>query len=610
MQSNYYENAFALIIGISKYDSNKIGNLKEASKDARKLYNHLKDVGGYVSENLILLQNKSVTIERIAESYGKISHKINDNSTLIFFFAGHGEVKIDGKRCLPLYGYSPEDYNSFLPENEIIEMFNDIKANKVLFLFDCCASGEMARGEDDDNDENNGISQNLIEKLVSTSTPSKGRVLIASSLPEQPSWEIKEVGGIFTHCLLSALYGNCKKANRQSIHLIDLMGYLIENIPVTAVEYDKVQRPCIKTSIFNEDFPICLPPSTCDICGCGAKLPKKFITIIRNLDESWLFFETKLAECLENRRLESRFAYRGAKVTQKYIELLDSTGYKVFSHTARLLDENIAFIIDETLNNEKTTRLISLGVGDGTKDAVIISELLRKTRGLLEYWIIDISDDMIKAGVRGIQRKLSDEDYKRLDLKIYQCDFMDLPDIADAMTKDKRNLFFLLGNTIGNFPEASLLSKINRVMKKDDLLLIDSQLKREGELTKEEENEFKQMYGSSKHRDYIAEILMQANIEIPEYGKIAPRVHYETDEDIFEDWGRVTLAQEFHVKSKRTINCGGRDILLTKGRILIIYTNKYTKSVMIRLLEEQQFKLVTEEPFCYKDNYGLFLVTK
>jgi uncharacterized SAM-dependent methyltransferase len=187
---------------------------------------------------------------------------------------------------------------------------------------------------------------------------------------------------------------------------------------------------------------------------------------------------------------------------------------------------------------------------------------------------------------------------------------MDLPDIADAMTKDKRNLFFLLGNTIGNFPEASLLSKINRVMKKDDLLLIDSQLKREGELTKEEENEFKQMYGSSKHRDYIAEILMQANIEIPEYGKIAPRVHYETDEDIFEDWGRVTLAQEFHVKSKRTINCGGRDILLTKGRILIIYTNKYTKSVMIRLLEEQQFKLVTEEPFCYKDNYGLFLVTK
>ncbi|MCL2637515.1 MAG: L-histidine N(alpha)-methyltransferase [Oscillospiraceae bacterium] len=603
----FYKNAYALIIGIGKYDSDKIGNLRESSKDARKFYEHLKSVGGYNTENLMLLQNKAVTKTGIIEAYNKISLKIDDESTLIFFFAGHGEVLLNENYCLPLYAYSPDNENSYLPESTIVEIFNDVKANNVLFLFDCCSSGVLARGDENDNDDNNGLSQDLIEKLVSTDTLNKGRVLIASSLPEQPSWEIKEVGGIFTHCLLNGLCGDCKKTNKQSIHLLDLIGYLMESVPETAIKYQRKQKPCVKTSILNADFPVCLPNVFDD--NNNNKLHKKFITIIRSIEENWLSFEEKFAECLENKQLESRFAYRRAKVTQKYIELLHSTGYTLFSHTTRLLEENVTSVTDEALNHEKTTRLISLGVGDGTKDAIIINEFLKKTRGVLEYWIIDISEDMIKAGVKGIQQKLSDEDYERLDLKIYQWDFMDLPEIAEAITKDKRNLFFLLGNTLGNFPEASLLSKINKVMKKGDLFLIDNQLKREGKLTKEEENELKQMYGSSKHRDYIGEILKQASITIPKDGKILPRVHYDTSEELFEDYRRVTIAQEFHVNSKRTVKLGERDILLTKGRILVLYSNKYTKSVMIRLLEEQQFKIVNE-PFYYKESYGLFLVTK
>jgi len=219
---------YAIIIGISDYNSKLISNLQNASSDANLLYDYLTNSGGYNSDNLYLFKNEDVTVSNIQNAYSEITDKMDDDSLLLFFFSGHGASKND-RFYLPLYGYEADDENTFFMDDEIVKLFHHVNAKRVLFLFDCCNSGDLARKDEDENDS--GITLELMERLTENSSTAS-RVLVASSLPKQSSWEVNQLKmGIFTSCLLNAFKGGCKHAANANIYLFDLIDYLINEIP-------------------------------------------------------------------------------------------------------------------------------------------------------------------------------------------------------------------------------------------------------------------------------------------------------------------------------------------------------------------------------------------
>ena len=104
-----YDNSYALIIGIDKYEN--VSNLDYAVKDANSVASLLKDNFNFPSENVKILLNDEATLINVKNSLEEISLSAKVNDRVLIYFAGHGEtddlpdggemgylLPIDGKR--------------------------------------------------------------------------------------------------------------------------------------------------------------------------------------------------------------------------------------------------------------------------------------------------------------------------------------------------------------------------------------------------------------------------------------------------------------------------------------------------------------------------------
>ena len=97
IQSSRSGEVYAVIIGISKYQDNRIRDL-EADKNALKFKSFLtSERGGKVPEDHIrLLVNEQATAAAIKETLARLPKIPEPDDTLILFFSGHaGEYEID-----------------------------------------------------------------------------------------------------------------------------------------------------------------------------------------------------------------------------------------------------------------------------------------------------------------------------------------------------------------------------------------------------------------------------------------------------------------------------------------------------------------------------------
>ena len=169
------------------------------------------------------------------------------------------------------------------------------------------------------------------------------------------------------------------------------------------------------------------------------------------------------------------------------------------------MSKNMDIYVEKILSaNNSDLRVICFGIGDGQKDVMLLERLLQKVTGRLEYWIVDISFEMMKAGLNNIKVRLGRNQFDRLDIKYFQMDFMNIDEFFRDVAGTKQNFYLLLGNTLGNFPENTLLSKIHGIMHKNDFLLIDNQLKTSTKkLTESQKLKLKEIYDAPKYDEYI-----------------------------------------------------------------------------------------------------------
>jgi uncharacterized caspase-like protein/galactitol-specific phosphotransferase system IIB component len=151
----WYENQFAIVIGIDRYHNEQLETLQNAVNDARAISDMLKRLGF----DMLELYNREATKRNIINAISQISRQTKNNDSHIFYFAGHGKgfTLENGERV----GYIlPYDTNLSIYENDIIayddeaiplstikKYAKNMKAKHIALIFDSCFSGlAMKRG--------------------------------------------------------------------------------------------------------------------------------------------------------------------------------------------------------------------------------------------------------------------------------------------------------------------------------------------------------------------------------------------------------------------------------------------------------------------------------
>ena len=88
----FYENSYAVLIGINNYVSEDIPDLGYAVEDAESISNLLISKLGYNEENIHLLLNEDATQINIKNTLYQIAMEAGQNDRILVFYGGHGET--------------------------------------------------------------------------------------------------------------------------------------------------------------------------------------------------------------------------------------------------------------------------------------------------------------------------------------------------------------------------------------------------------------------------------------------------------------------------------------------------------------------------------------
>jgi pimeloyl-ACP methyl ester carboxylesterase len=267
------DNAYALIIGVDYEQENK-----QVMRDAKAIYKILSNekLCGYKKENITLLLDKKATTENIIGALDHFIENMNENSSLLLYYSGHGGYQESKSRSFLLPFGASED-NVIFGET-LREKLSQMKSKRMIILFDCCHSGSFF------DDKNETITQNLSNKLNHRTSnlegiaqeidDEQGMVIVASSQAEERSWGYNEDEcSIFTTSLIEAFKAEHKKNNHyladEFIRTVETVNYVFERTPelfkllkekdTENVITEKMQTPYANLQM-SSDFVICYIP--------------------------------------------------------------------------------------------------------------------------------------------------------------------------------------------------------------------------------------------------------------------------------------------------------------------------------------------------------------
>lgn len=145
------------------------------------------------------------------------------------------------------------------------------------------------------------------------------------------------------------------------------------------------------------------------------------------------------------------------------------------TNAKKMLEDCVGEILNILRDDNKGEGLdiVSLGSGTGGDDEYILEELLSKGEENVHVYLIDISIDLLRIA----SKKIIDiiVNYDNTELHPICVDFENLQDVKLKYFKkrdSRQRLFHLLGLTLGNNDEISLLANISKGMELNDYLLI------------------------------------------------------------------------------------------------------------------------------------------
>lgn len=226
-----YSFSHALVVGIDKYQ--RWPRLEYAAKDAREMAVLLESQGFQIH----LLTDEQATLGNILAELNRIGKAVDENSRVVFYYAGHGQTEDlpgGGERgyLVPVDADEYDWRRTMLPMEELNRSFKRFRAKHILMAFDSCYSGlGLTRSINADSVRNSAY----IQKMMRSRSI---QILTAGSRSEQA---IEAAGhGLFTDHLLAALAGTADINND---------GY------ITATEIYATLRPSITRKSYSRQTP-------------------------------------------------------------------------------------------------------------------------------------------------------------------------------------------------------------------------------------------------------------------------------------------------------------------------------------------------------------------
>ena len=234
---------YGLFVGIDRYASNKISELRCACRDAKALYALFKDS---IEGEYKLLENEQATRSAIEEEFKRFSGCEMDD-TIIIAFSGHGSESHE----LVTYDAKLDNLQeSAIPLEILFEWFKKIPANHLVFILDCCFSGGMG----------SKVLQVPLKArhIQSTETILKkfsgeGRVILTASSSKEAAYENQKLGhGLLTYYLIEALKGAEEVIQGEEIPLYRLLNYVTQRVKEASSQLGTSQNPNFRGRIDEE----------------------------------------------------------------------------------------------------------------------------------------------------------------------------------------------------------------------------------------------------------------------------------------------------------------------------------------------------------------------
>jgi len=248
---------WAVVIGVGRYESPDIPQLRYTVPDAEAIYQVLTGPAGFKKEHVLLLTDKTEkkpTLRNIRWALGTfLSRSARKDDTVLIFFAGHGAPEVDA-RGVERDGFSkylvpadaePDDlFSTALPMDDIQTIFARIEAERVVVLLDSCYSGAAGgRTFSSKKTRSSHVDDLFLERLAR----SKGRAILTASRPAEVSIELAELGhGIFTYYLVQGLKGAADLNRDGIVTLQELYEYVEQQVTQKSRAVGGNQHPVMK----------------------------------------------------------------------------------------------------------------------------------------------------------------------------------------------------------------------------------------------------------------------------------------------------------------------------------------------------------------------------
>jgi len=215
-----YDNSYALIIGIDKYENVK--NLNYAVADAESIQDILVNTFNFPEGNITLLKNEEANKQAILKAFSDLAKTAENNDRVLIYFAGHGktlELTEGGERgyLLPVDG-NEDLYLSSIGMDELEKLSEMSRAKHMLYLVDACYGGLAAISSRGSRGLDVTSTPNYIEKI----TRNRGVQIITAGGKDEEVQEKAKWGA-------SAFTLNLKRGLKDGNADLDADGYITAN---------------------------------------------------------------------------------------------------------------------------------------------------------------------------------------------------------------------------------------------------------------------------------------------------------------------------------------------------------------------------------------------
>lgn len=211
------EKSYALMIGVGQRPTDSPA-FAITEKDALLMKQRLSNDCGFEDSKLKVLTKPETKKATILEQLDVlIANTQNGADLVVVFFSGHG-AKLNNDYYL--VALDSDTNQNLIKTSEFVERLDNINADKLLVLLDCCHAGGVAEYEYTAMFDDASFFKN-----------ERNRAVIASSRSGEYSFLGNEYS-LFTAAVANALHGDCLFAanSDQKIYLLDFAAYIYATV--------------------------------------------------------------------------------------------------------------------------------------------------------------------------------------------------------------------------------------------------------------------------------------------------------------------------------------------------------------------------------------------